>query len=64
MTELKTRDDLLIKIAAAASKSQSAEEISRQKISFIMGSLGENSTVTLAQVRDVLAKQEGTRSAA
>lgn len=64
MTELKTSATLLKKIQAATSKSISADEIFRQKISFIIGSLDENSTVTRAQIKEVLAKQDGEKNAA
>lgn len=64
MNELRTDDRLLRRIAAAASRSLTADEISRQKISFIIGSLSDDSTVTRAQIKSVLAKHDGEKTAA
>lgn len=42
---------------------QTAEEIEKQRVSFIMGMLKEDSTVTRAKVSQVLAAQQGRKSA-
>jgi hypothetical protein len=60
-TNLKTPDSLLTALQKAASRPLSAEEIEEQRISFIMGSLSETSSVTRARVQEVLAQQEGKR---
>lgn len=64
MTDLKTDSVILEKIAAAAKQTMTAEEIRRQKLSFIVGFFGEDSPVTRAQIKKVMAKHEGTQTAA
>jgi len=64
MTNLRTDDALLRKLEAAASKTLSADELRKQRISFIMGTLKDNSTVTRAKITEVLAVQEGKKTAA
>jgi hypothetical protein len=63
MTELKTNKSLLEKLRKAATCVPTAEELERQRVSFVMGSLGKNSTATRAQVEEMLAKQEGKKRA-
>lgn len=63
MTELKTRPKLLDALRVAASSSQTADEVQKQRISFIMGMLDKDSNVTRAKVTQVLAAQEGKKSA-
>lgn len=63
MTDLKTDKQLLENLRAAASRKLTAEELYKQRVSFIMGSLSESSTVTRAQVTKALADIEGRKSA-
>lgn len=59
MTEIQTRPELLRALREAASSPQTPEEIFKQRVSFIMGMLNDDSTVTRAMVTQVLAEQEG-----
>ena len=63
MTDLKTDEALLKKLRNAASRKLTAEELYKQRVSFIMGSLSDSSTVTRAQVTKALADIEGKKSA-
>ncbi|XOK11622.1 hypothetical protein ACI6PO_00540 [Agrobacterium tumefaciens] len=63
MTALKTKDALLSKLKQAANQKLSAEELYKQRVSFIMGSLSTKSNVTRAQVKEVLEDFEGRKSA-
>jgi hypothetical protein len=47
-------------LKAAAGRKLSAEKMRRQKISFIMGTLGQESTVTRDRVEEELKKMEGS----
>ena len=62
MAELKTRPDLLAALRRATTREMSANEVYAQKVSFIMGSLDEKSSVTRSFVEKVLAKQEGRKA--
>ncbi len=59
MTNLKTREKLLNALKDASKREITPEQLHNQRISFIMGSLDEDSRVTRAQVQQVLARQEG-----
>jgi flagellar biosynthesis/type III secretory pathway ATPase len=59
MTGLKTDASLLQRLQNAATCVLTAEELKKQRVSFVMGSLGRHSTATRAQVEEILAKQEG-----
>lgn len=61
MANLKTDQALLDIIERAASLPPSADEVYKQRVSFIMGSLGDSSPVTRAKVTEVLAAQEGKK---
>ncbi len=61
MTKLKTDESLLNKLRDATTRLPTAEELEKQRLSFVMGSLGKNSTATRAQVEEMLAKQEGKK---
>jgi hypothetical protein len=56
----KTDPKLLNALKAAAGRKLSAEKMRRQKISFIMGTLGQESTVTRDRVEEELKKMEGS----
>lgn len=57
--ELKTDSALLERLNAAAHQPMTPAEVRLQKISYILGSLSSDSTVTPAQVEEILAKSEG-----
>ena len=59
MTDLKTDHALLERLKAAASASLTAEELREQRVSFIIGSLGKDSSITRERVKEVLAEHEG-----
>lgn len=61
MPDLKTDQNLLRTIEKAASSTPTAEEVYKQRISFIMGSVGDDNAVTRARVTEVLAAQEGKK---
>lgn len=64
MPELKTKESLLKSLRSAASRSKlTEEELYKQRVSFIMGSLSDSSTLTRAQVTKALADIEGRKSA-
>jgi|EndMetStandDraft_7_1072992.scaffolds.fasta_scaffold121365_2 hypothetical protein len=64
MTSIKTDDALLRALGEAARRPATASEIQKQRVSFIMGTLGDSSSVTRAQVTQILAAQDGRKSAA
>lgn len=59
MPEIKTNRALMDALHRAARKQLTAEEIRKQRISFILGSLSDDSTITKEQVENVLKKLEG-----
>jgi len=59
MTELKTQESLLSALRRASSHTPTAEEMKRQRVSFIMGALKAGSDVTRDRIEEVLAEQEG-----
>lgn len=59
MGDLQTDPKLLTALSEAAKRPLTPEQVHRQKVSFIMGSLGEDSTITRARVEEVLQKLEG-----
>jgi hypothetical protein len=61
MTELKTKESLLSALRAATTRAPTADEINRQRVSFIIGTLKETSGVTRSKVQEVLDKQEGKK---
>lgn len=61
MAELKTKESLLTALKQASERPLSADELRKQRVSFIMGSLKESSTVTRSQVEAELARMEGRR---
>lgn len=64
MPDQETRDKLQKALKEAAGKPMTREMIRRQKVSFILGTLGDDSTITRKQIEAYLDKQEGvaTRS--
>lgn len=61
MMELKTKETLLSALRQASMRTPTAEELRKQRVSFIMGSLKESSGVTRARVEEVLAEHEGRK---
>lgn len=60
MTNLRTDPTLLQRLKDAATQSRlSASEIRQQKISFIIGSLGDDSNITRERVEEELKKLDG-----
>lgn len=64
MTDLHTNEALLSKLKESASKTLTAEDILKQRISYVMGTLKDDSPVTRAKVEAVLSSQVGEKSAA
>lgn len=64
MTNLQTDTALLEALSAAANSQVSVEELRKQRVSFIMGALGDDSSVTRARVTEILAAHELGRSVA
>lgn len=59
MTEIQTDRSLLEALRKAAGKKLSAEQLRRQKVSFIMGSLNKDSTITREFVEKELRRIDG-----
>lgn len=59
MTGTKTDPKLLDALTKSAGKKLSAEELHEQKISFILGSLREDSTITRDFIESELKNREG-----
>ena len=62
MLEIRTNPKLLDALKSAAQGTLSAEELRRQKVSFIMGSLKDDSTITRNRVKEVLDSLEGRKA--
>lgn len=62
MTNLKTKPSTIEALKRAASQPLTSEEVERQRVSFIMGTLKENSPVTRAKVEEVLARHSGRQA--
>jgi hypothetical protein len=63
MTELKTKDSTLEALKQAAGRKLTREEIRKQRVSFIMGSLDAKSPITREKVERLLAEQQGVKAA-
>lgn len=57
--EPKTELALLERLAAAAKRGVSSEEVRRQRVSFVYGNLPEKSPMTRHQVAEALERLEG-----
>ncbi len=62
MTELHTNQALLRALRASSAREMTADQLRKQRVSFIMGSVDDKSGITHAQVEKVLAAQEGRTS--
>ncbi len=63
MTELKTKESTLRALEDAARRELSWEEIQKQRVSFVMGSLGAESSITREKVEKLLAEQRVVKTA-
>jgi hypothetical protein len=63
MPELKTDQALLTALQNASSREPGHEQLERQRLSFVMGTLPEENDMTRDQVLDVLERQEGRKLA-
>ena len=59
MNDLKTDPALLRAIHAAIQRKPTADEVNRQRVSFIMSAVNERGDVTEQQIKAVLADQDG-----
>jgi hypothetical protein len=64
MTDLHTNEALLLKLKASASKTLTADDILKQRISYVMGTLKADGPATRERVRAVLSFQDGNKNAA
>jgi hypothetical protein len=65
MTDLKLRtSEATLEALKLATRELTPEERHRQRVSFIMGSLKPESTVTREQVESMLGRSHGSRAAA
>jgi hypothetical protein len=62
MTGLRANTALLDRLRQASQRRPSAEEIRKQRVSFIMGSLKPDSTVSRERIEQVLDKHEGRKA--
>jgi hypothetical protein len=59
MEKLATSESLLRALRQSADRRPTAREMHAQRISFVMGSLGQKNNATRERVEHVLAEQEG-----
>jgi hypothetical protein len=59
MTNLRTKESTLRALENASRRTPTQDEIRKQRISFIMGSLNKDSQMTKAKIQEMLAEQEG-----
>lgn len=57
--DIKTEPSLLKRLHASAGKSLTREQMFKQRVSFIYGSLPQDSTITRQQIVEVLSGEEG-----
>jgi len=60
--DLTTEPGLLERLAEAAKRTITRDEMHEQRISFIYGNLSEDSTITREQIERVLSNIEGDRA--
>jgi hypothetical protein len=60
MNELMTDPNLIRRLEAAARQKPSADDIQRQRLSFIISTVKETSNVTVSRIKEVLADQDGS----
>lgn len=59
MTALKTKESTLRALKDASGRRLSSEELEKQRISFIMGSMKSDSGMTREAVERIVAEQQG-----
>lgn len=64
MGEIHTSKSLLRALEEGASRTPSFDQLEKQRLSFVMGSLPERNSMTREQVQSVLERQEGRKIAA
>ena len=64
MIDLHTSASLLSKLSESAAREMTENELRSQRISYVMGTLKEDSSVTREQVKEILARHEGKKTAA
>lgn len=62
-TNLKTKESLIKALRQSAANQISADELRKQRVSFVIGSLPVESNVTRAQVNEVVENFEGRKRA-
>ena len=62
MADLHTSESLLRALKVASERPLTAAELQRQRVSYILGILKDDSGITRARVEEVLAKQEGKKA--
>jgi hypothetical protein len=63
MTELKTKESTLTALKKAARQRLTQDEIQKQRVSFVMGSLDAKSSITREKVERLLSEQRGVKAA-
>lgn len=59
MAKISTKKEILQLLAESTKRTPTAEEIERQRISFIIANLSKDSTVTREQIERVLREGQG-----
>ena len=62
MDDLHTKESLLRALKVASARPLTAAELQRQRVSYILGILKDDSGITRARVEEVLAEQEGKKA--
>jgi hypothetical protein len=63
MTQIKTKESTLRALREAVRRPRTAEEMQKQRVSFVMGSLDAESPMTREKVEKLLAEQQGLEAA-
>jgi len=58
VTEPKTSETMLAALKDAANSTMTKEEFADQRISFVMGMIGSNSTITRDQAKEILSQHD------
>lgn len=61
MTDIRTDEALLRALEKAASRKPTTEQLNRQRLSFVMGALPSDSTMTREEVQSILDRQDGRK---
>lgn len=62
-TDIRTDATLLARLRKAAGISMSAEQLRRQRVSFIHGTMSHDSKMSPDQIAEALDRHEGTKAA-